>query len=208
MEVNTPTPQKIGYARVSSLGQNLDSQIDELKKAGCNEENIFSDSISGIKQDRPGWNNLMKYIRSQDTLVITELSRMSRSLIHLLNLVSEFEDRKIKIVSLRENIDTTTATGRFFVNMMGSISQMERELKKERVHSGIESAKARGKSGGRPKADQEVLEQAKIIYENSDKSASEICRSFGVGRRTFFYYLKNKNTRKNSSFRGDNKNHF
>ncbi|WP_277973459.1 recombinase family protein, partial [Pantoea agglomerans] len=87
-------------------------------------------------------------------------------------------------------IDTSTATGRGFLSMMGVIHQMERELKAERAAAGRASAKARGKSGGRPRTDSKKLENARILYENSDKTASEVCEMTGVGRRTFFSYLQ------------------
>ena len=180
-------PNRIGYARVSTVGQNLDSQLDALTKEGCLK--IFSDRMGGTAKERPGWEALLAYLRPGDTVVVTELSRMTRSLMHLLELVKEFEERKIDVVSLRENIDTTTAMGRCFLSITGAIAQMERELKAERAAAGRMSAKARGRSGGRPRTDPDKLEQARILYENSDKTAAEICRSLGVGRRTLFSYL-------------------
>jgi DNA invertase Pin-like site-specific DNA recombinase len=180
-------PNRIGYARVSTLGQNLDSQLDALQQAGCLK--VFSDQLSGMTKERPGWEALRAYLRPGDTVVVTELSRMTRSLLHLLELVKEFEAGRIDVVSLRENIDTTTAMGRCFLSITGAIAQMERELKAERAAAGRQSAKARGRSGGRPRTDPDKLEQARILYQNSDKTAAEICRSLGVGRRTLFSYM-------------------
>jgi DNA invertase Pin-like site-specific DNA recombinase len=102
------------------------------------------------------------------------------------------ERRQVNLVSLRENIDTTTATGRCFLSMMGAIHQMERELRAERAAAGRASAKARGKSGGRPRTDPAKLENARILYENSGKTAAEVCETIGVGRRVFFAYLAGK----------------
>ena len=178
---------KIGYARVSTIAQKLDSQIDALEKAGCIK--IFSEKSSGVKDERVGWKKLMEYIRPGDILVVTELSRMTRSLMHLLKVVKELEEQNISILSLRENIDTTTATGRCFISMIGAISQMERELKAERTAAGRAAAKARGRTGGRPKIDPEKIEQASILYQNSDKSAAEVCKMVGIGKRTLFKYL-------------------
>jgi DNA invertase Pin-like site-specific DNA recombinase len=180
--------EKIGYARVSSASQNLDSQIDALKEAGCTR--IFTDKISGTKLNRAGWDELLGYIRIQDTLVITELSRMSRSLVHLLEIVKTLEEKQVELVSLRENIDTSTATGRCFLAMMGAVSQMEREIKAERAEAGRAAAKARGKTGGRPQTDKDKLEQARILYLNSDKSAKQVCQLFGFSRRTLFNYIQ------------------
>lgn len=181
------SPHRIGYARVSSVGQNLDSQLDVLKQAGCGK--IFTDKMTGSRMDRPGWDSLMAYARPGDTLVVTELSRMTRSLLNLLETTKLLEERKVDLVSLRENIDTSTATGRCFLSMMGAIHQMERELRAERAAAGRVSAKARGKSGGRPRTDATKLENARILYEKTEKTASEVCDIFGVGRRTFFAYL-------------------
>ena len=190
---NKKSQNLIGYARVSSRDQNLNSQIDLLKEAGCTK--IFKDKLSGLRADREGWKKLMNFLRPGDSVVITELSRMTRSLTHLLNQTKTLSEMEINIISLRENIDTTTATGRFFISMMGAVSQMELELKRERINAGRESAKARGKTGGRPRTNPDLLEQAKILYNNSDKSAQEICSSLGIGKRTFFYYLKDTNPR-------------
>ena len=105
-----PQLHRVGYARVSSVGQNLDSQVDALQKAGCKK--IFTDKMTGSRMDRLGWDQLMDYVRSGDALVVTELSRMTRSLIHLLETAQLLEQKQVNLVSLRENIDTSTATGR------------------------------------------------------------------------------------------------
>jgi DNA invertase Pin-like site-specific DNA recombinase len=180
--------QLIGYARVSSSSQNLDAQIDNLKQVGC--ELIFEDKVSGISKDRKGWDELMRYIRKGDMLVITELSRMSRSLHHLLEIVDDLHKKQVQFKSLRENIDTSTATGRAFLSIMGAVSQMELELKKERAAAGRAAAKARGKSGGRPRIDSDKLEQARILYQNSDKSANKVCELFGFSKRTLYSHIK------------------
>lgn len=181
------SPHRIGYARVSSAGQNLDAQRDALTCAGCAK--IFADEMTGARMNRPGWEALLAYVRPGDALVVTELSRMTRSLLHLLETVQTLEERKIALVSLRENIDTGTATGRCFLSVMGAVHQMERELRAERAAAGRAAAKARGRSGGRPRTDLTKLEHAKILYEKTEKTAAEVCEMVGVGRRTFFAYL-------------------
>ena len=185
---------KVGYARVSSISQNLDSQTDMLEKAGCTR--IFTDKITGTSSDKSGWNELMNYVRPTDIIVVTELSRMTRSLSQLLDTVKELEAKEVEICSLRENIDNSTAIGRAFLHIMGSIHQMEKELKAERAAAGRKSAKARGRRGGRPATDPDKLEQARILYNNTDKTAAEICKSIGIGRRTFFSYLARTNVNK------------
>ena len=188
-----PRAYKVGYARVSSPHQKLDSQFDALNQVGCNK--VFSDRVSGTKADRPGWEHLMAYVRPGDKVVITELSRMSRSLMHLLEVVREFETQGIELISLRENIDTSSATGRGFLAIMGAIAQMEHELKAERTAAGRAAAKARGRTGGRPRTDSDKLEQARILYLHSDKTAAEVCQTVGVGRRTLFSYLAQMKSR-------------
>jgi DNA invertase Pin-like site-specific DNA recombinase len=109
---------------------------------------------------------------------------------HLLEVVQTFEQQGIELISLRENIDTSTATGRGFLAMMGVISQMERELKAERTAAGRAAAKARGRTRGRPRTDLDKLEQARILYLHSDKTAAQVCHTVGIGRRTVFSYLE------------------
>jgi DNA invertase Pin-like site-specific DNA recombinase len=185
--MDTHQLHRVGYARVSSTGQHLDSQIDSLKASGC--QKIFTDKMTGSRMDRPGWDQLMEYVRPGDVLVVTELSRMTRSLMHLLETAQALDLKQVNLVSLRENIDTNTATGRCFLSMMGAIHQMERELRAERAAAGRASAKARGKTGGRPRTDIVKLRDAKVLYENSGKTADEVCKVVGVGRRIFFAYL-------------------
>jgi len=180
--------QRLGYARVSTAGQNLDSQRDALEDAGC--ARVFEDTISGTTKERPGWDALLEYARAGDTLVIAELSRMSRSLLHLLQVVAELEEREIGIVSLRENIDTTTATGRLFLSIMGAVSQMERELRAERAAAGRAAARARGRSGGRPRTSREALEKARRLYESKAMSAAEAAEAAGTSLLSLFLYLK------------------
>ncbi len=181
------SPHRIGYARVSSVGQNLESQLDALQQAGCAK--VFTDTMTGARMDRPGWAQLLEYLRPDDTLVVTELSRMTRSLLDLLETSRVLEYRRVNLVSLRENIDSTSATGRCFLSMMGAMHQMERELRAERAAAGRASAKARGRTGGRPRTDAAKLETARALYENTDKTAADVCGIAGVGRRTFFAYL-------------------
>jgi DNA invertase Pin-like site-specific DNA recombinase len=150
---------------------------------------VFTDTMTGSRMDRPGWDRLLEYVRPGDTVVVSELSRMTRSLLDLLETGQLLEQRHIHLISLREHIDTTTATGRCFLAMMGVIHQLERELRAERAAAGRASAKARGHTGGRPRTDVAKLENARILYEYSEKTAAQAWAIAGVGRRTFFAYL-------------------
>lgn len=188
--ISSQQPSRIGYARVSTKGQNLDSQLDALLKAECSK--VFAEKQSGTKESRPEWDKLLDYLRPGDILVITELSRMTRSLKHLLTVTSVLEGRGIKLLSLRENIDTSTATGRAFVSIMGAVNQMELELRAERVEAGREASKARGGTGGRPKADMDLVAKAITLYENTERSVDDICKTFKLPNRTFYKYLAEK----------------
>ena len=110
------------------------------------------------------------------------------------DIVQELEERRVELKSLRENIDTSTATGRAFLSIIGAIAQMEREIKAERAAAGRAAAKARGKTGGRPRIDPHKLEQARILYQNSDQSAAEVCKLFGFSRRKLFNYINEQKT--------------
>jgi DNA invertase Pin-like site-specific DNA recombinase len=178
---------KVGYARVSTSDRKLDAQLDALGQAGCLK--TFTDQVSGTTALRPAWEQLMAYVRPGYMVVITELSRMSRSPAHLLEVVRTFEAQGIELVSLREHIDTATATGRCFLAMMGAMAQMERELKAERTAAGRAGAKARGRTGGRPRTDPEKLEHARILYLHSNNTAADVCHTMEIGRRTLSSYL-------------------
>ena len=140
----------IGYARVSTDEQNLDLQLSALKEAGCEE--IYTDKISGTKATRPGLQNALSHLRSGDTFVVWRLDRLGRSLRHLIDTVTDFQERGIGFKSLQESIDTTTSGGKLVFHIFGALAEFEREIIRERTKAGLTAARARGKSGGRPKA--------------------------------------------------------
>jgi DNA invertase Pin-like site-specific DNA recombinase len=177
----------IGYARVSTVDQNLDLQKDALIKAGCKE--VFEDVISGSKSERQGLEKLLKYVRPGDTVVVWKLDRLGRSLKHLIELVQMFNDRGIGFKSLQENIDTTTASGKLFLHIFGALAEFERELIRERTLAGLKSAAERGRKGGRPKAmDDKKIEQARALYR-SQIPISEICQTLGISKGTLYRNL-------------------
>ena len=140
---------KIGYCRVSSNDQTLNLQKDALKKAGC--EKIFSDTVSGAKESRPGLAQCLDQLRKGDTLVVWRLDRLGRSLKHLLTLVEDFSTRGIGFVSLTEAIDTTTSGGKLVFSIFGAIAEFERQIIRERTNAGLAAARGRGRKGGRKK---------------------------------------------------------
>ena len=138
---------KIGYARVSTRSQKDDSQADDLTAYGCDK--IFTDTASGKHAARPELDKALAYLREGDVLVITRLSRAMRSLKHLLALADELRERGIDLVVLKQQIDTTTPTGRLVFHILGAIDEFQRELIIEGTREGLDAARARGRTGGR-----------------------------------------------------------
>jgi DNA invertase Pin-like site-specific DNA recombinase len=179
----------IGYARVSTHEQTLALQQDALEKAGC--EQIFTDTVSGTKAERKGLEQALSHLREGDTLVVWRLDRLGRSLRHLIDTITELNARGVGFKSLTENIDTTTSGGKLVFHIFGALAEFEREIIRERTQAGLQSARSRGKVGGRPKA--LTPRQVQILRNMAaDKSltVSDICKTLGVGRTTFYRYVK------------------
>ncbi len=140
---------KIGYARISTLEQNLDLQVDALKKEGC--EKIITDEVSGSVADRPGLSKVRELLRKGDTLVVWRLDRLGRTLRHLIEWVNELDEQGISFKSLQETIDTNSSSGKLIFHIFGALSEFERNLIRERTRAGLEAARSRGRQGGRPK---------------------------------------------------------
>lgn len=152
--------QVIGYARVSTTGQDLSTQVEQLNKVGADK--IFQEKVSGASTNRNELNNLLDYVRSGDTVCVTKLDRIARSTKHLLEIVDTLEQKGVSFKVLNIDLDTSTPTGKLMLTMLGAIATFERELMLERQQEGIERAKKEGKYKGRkPTArdkKQEVLE--------------------------------------------------
>ena len=139
----------IGYARVSTLDQKPELQLDALKAAGCRK--LFVEKASGAKQDRVQLAAALDYMREGDTLVVWKLDRLARSMKQLIEVVDQMKVRGIGFRSLTETIDTTTAAGELFFHVFGALAQFERSIIRERTNAGLKAALARGRKGGRPK---------------------------------------------------------
>lgn len=174
----------IGYARVSTSDQNLDMQLDALKKYGC--ERIYQEKRTGTKIDRPELANLMMILRPGDKVVIYKLDRISRSTKHLIELSEFFDKKGVEFVSIQDNIDTATPMGRFFFRTMASIAELERDIISERTKSGLESARARGRKGGRPKVPVKKIELALKMYGSKLYSIREIVEATGISQATLY----------------------
>ncbi|MBY0083719.1 recombinase family protein [Brevibacillus brevis] len=182
---------KLGYARVSTQDQSLDLQIDALNTAGCDE--IYREKVSGTKDNRPELKRLLSYARQGDTLVIYKLDRLGRSTKKLLELAEELEQRGIELVSIRDQIDTSTAVGKAMFRMLMVLAEMERDVIVERTRAGLEAARARGKVGGRPVKYGEgnaKLTHAIELYNAKEKSVPEIERITGISKATLYRALK------------------
>ncbi|MBB5150281.1 recombinase family protein [Ureibacillus thermosphaericus] len=177
-----------GYARVSTIDQNLDRQLDKLKEYGV--EKIFNEKVTGTRKDRPELSKMMEQLRRGDTVVIESLSRLGRSTKHLIELMENFNELGVNLISLKENIDTTTPTGKLVFNIFASISQFERDLISERTKEGLSSAKARGRKGGRPKKENASIKKAIKLYNSKEYSIKEITEMTGVSKPTLYRYLK------------------
>lgn len=175
---------KIGYARVSTTEQILDLQIDALNQTGC--ERIYQEKISGTQEDRPELKKMMSHLRTGDTLVVYKLDRLGRSTRKLIELVDELEGKGIEFVSIRDNIDTTTAVGKAMFRMLAVLAEMERDLIVERTKAGLEAARARGRKGGRPKKNSKAIEKALRLYDSKEYSVSEIAELTNVSRATLY----------------------
>lgn len=182
---------KIGYARVSTQDQNLDRQLDNLRTAGC--ERIFNEKMTGTKSDRPELKTMLLTLRSGDILVIDSFSRLSRSTKDLLDLVDKLTSMGVHLVSLKENLDTTTATGKLMLTMLSALSQFERDLIAERTIDGLKAARARGRCGGRPKLGTDKdRQQALAMYDANIMSNAEIAQKFNVSQRTLSRWISNR----------------
>jgi len=178
-----------GYARVSTEEQNLNRQLDQLKEAGA--EKIYKEKMTGTKKDRPELSKLLDYAREGDTIIITDLTRISRSTKDLISLVEELGGRGINIKSLKESwLDTTTAQGKLMFTIMAGLSQFERDLISERTKEGLKSARARGKQGGRPRVDKGNIERALMLYDLGNVSIADICAMCKISKNTLYNYIR------------------
>lgn len=182
---------KIGYARVSTADQSLNLQIDALIAAGCSL--IFEEKISGKNKDRPELAHMFSKLRGGDTVVVWKLDRLGRSLKDLIDLVAEMQKLDVNFMSIQDNINTETATGRFTFNIFASLAEFEREMISSRTKAGLASARARGRVGGRPsglsKENFSKAKAVKILFDKQEKTMDEIGKDLKLSRSTCYRYL-------------------
>jgi DNA invertase Pin-like site-specific DNA recombinase len=179
-----------GYARVSTKDQSYDDQVEALKEAGC--ERIFTDKASGKNTNRPGFEDLMNTRLKGDTVVITKLDRIGRSLQDLITIVDGFNDDGIGFKVLdnsKANIDTTTPNGKLMFTIFAAFAEYERGLILERTAKGRKSARAKGRLGGRKKEiTQKTIDAVTKLAETID--IQDACRQVGISRQSY-YRLRN-----------------
>lgn len=179
---------KIGYARVSTQDQNLDLQLNALRKAGC--VRIFTDfGLSGAGLNRPGLQAALAAVAEGDTLVVWRLDRLGRSLQGLITMIQKLGDKDVEFQSLNENIDTSSSGGRLLFHIMAALAEFERSLISERTRAGMEAARLKGKHlGRRPALSLRQANQAKRDLAHG-KRLSDIAAHFGITQRTLRRYI-------------------
>jgi DNA invertase Pin-like site-specific DNA recombinase len=182
----------IGYARVSSRGQNIGPQVAALVAAGVTTEHLYQEKVSGTsRKGRRELDALLhRGVRKGDKLVVTRLDRLARSLRDLQNISHDLKEREVDLVVLEQSIDTSTAEGRLFFNMLGAIGEFETELRKARQREGIDAALAKGADSpfrGRP-ATIERQDVIKAVEDNPSKAAA--AKALGISRDSLYRYLR------------------
>ena len=186
---------RIGYGRVSTREQNPDAQHDALTGAGCGK--VFVDKASGKLARRPELDKALLVAREGDQLVVTKLDRLGRSLEHLITLSRGLQERGVDLVVLDQGIDTSTAVGRMFFQILGAIAEFERALMSERTIDGLAAAGARGRTGGqRPKLTPRLARIVQQMYDETGPdgkrryTVAQIAAEFGVTRPTVYRHLE------------------
>lgn len=165
----------------------------ELVGAKAALEEAIDDKISGTKAARPGLDKLLDQLRKGDTLVVTKLDRLGRSLPHLVQVVGDLKERGVHFKSLGESIDTSTSVGKLVFRLFASLAEFERDLIQERTKAGLAAARARGRKGGRPKLmTKQKIKMARSLHKAQELTVDEICDQLGVHRSMFYRYLDDR----------------
>ena len=182
----------VGYARVSTNGQELQLQLDALLKAGCGKKAIFTDKVSGSKLARSGLDECLAQLKPGDTLVVWRLDRLGRSVRHLLDVVEDLRQHGVGFKSLCDGaIDTTAASGKLIFHIFTALAEFERSLIQERTNAGLAAARARGHLGGRRpiSPDDPRVQTARTHHVDKKMPVGDICKTLRVSRATIYRYL-------------------
>lgn len=181
-----------GYARVSTEGQCLDRQIDQLTAVGVERENIYCEKMTGTKSNRPRLRALLGVIERGDIVYIESLNRLGRSSADLISLMQTFSDEGVTLISLKEQLDFSSAAGKMIAQFLAVLAEFERATIVERVKEGVAAARARGHIGGRPATPQKTLDKALQMYDMHNLTVTEICRACGISRPTLYKALRQR----------------
>lgn len=180
----------IGYARISTVHQNLDMQIEALKRHGVDERNIYKDVMSSSFIKRPALQEMLEFVKPGDTVIVWRYDRIYRSPKHLLEICDFFKENSINFVSITERIDTTTPMGKVYFTITGALAQFERDLTQERVMLGLQAAKERGVKLGRPNVLREDQKEIARDLINHGKPKTYVAKMFGVSRGSIYNIMK------------------
>lgn len=184
------TGYEVAYIRVSTSEQNPARQKEMIMNYGIPEERIYCEKISGKNMDRPVLKKMLGALRANDTVVVASLDRLGRNTRDLLNLIEEFNKKKVRFVSLKENIDTSTPTGKFFLTIMAAIAEMEYTTIRERQMAGIELAKQEGRMNGRPRVKEDSFETHYQQYKRGQITITQAAKLSNISRATFYRRMK------------------
>ena len=184
----TRTGDILGYARVSTVDQDLSGQKDRLLQHSA--VRVFEDVISGKTFNRPGLAALLDQARPNDSLAVIRLDRLGRSLRELLETVDDLNARKINLISLEERIDTTSVAGELVFHVFGAIAHFERRLISERTKDGLINARKHGRAPGRPPLPPETISALQDLV-GAGKSVSQAAKHLGIGRSTAYKAIRN-----------------
>ena len=178
---------RVGYSRVSTQDQSVDAQVMALEAAGC--ERVFEEIASGAKTNRRVLTEVLEYLRSGDVLVVYKLDRVARSLPHLLEIMDRLRSKDIGFQSVTEDINTTTPGGKLLFHLMAAIAEFERDLLRERTMVGLKAARAKGRTGGRPrKMTDDKIEAAQTLLDKGTP-VKDAAAAVGVSTPTLYRYL-------------------
>jgi len=180
-----------GYGRVSTQQQNLDSQVDALIGVGVAPDDVYLEKFTGTKANRPVWDHVLELLREGDTLVVTRLDRLARSMKDLVEIGSRLKDKGVILVVTEQGMNTSTLEGRLLFNLLGAIAEFEHDLIVARTKDGLAAARARGRKGGRKavlskRADAEIRKR----YDEGELTVSQIAEMFRVSRPTVYRSLE------------------
>lgn len=182
--------KKLGYGRVSTTDQSTDIQQASLLAAGADK--CFLEKYTGTKSNRPELDRLRDQMRRGDTVLVTKLDRLARSTKDLLNIVSEFQDAGVELIVLEQNINTSTSEGKFLLNVLSAVAELERDMIVARTQQGLAAAKAKGRIGGRKsKLTDAQMTEVRNFYDNG-RSVSEIASLFNVSRANIYRVLEKR----------------